>query len=1122
MRTLALLLSLFASAPALAQLDLVPQAGLPSAELAFSPDGKLLYAGDGSVWDTESGMMLRRLGLPAGMIALSSDGAILAHEPKRDYAKNQRTIAFIDTRTGATAGSYVRDDDGGHLVFGPDGGDLLRISAENTRLIRRDGSQVAREENRKGESGFTGAFLDKSNVVVVFRRDNNTSIARVLGPTLKGDQSFEVPGLTTQVSSAGDGRLILLQGEYVGGQLWDAKEGKLVRKLPIPGGTETQSPVALSPGGKLAAGRDGERAYRSVFLFDTEGQKPPIKIDLDAEETTSGALSWGVAFSPDGKLLAFGSTAHGVAIADVATGRVRKVLGKARLDAYALGFSADGRYLAVAGEESGQVHIWNLAEGRMETFIHHANTLEKSAWIDRVAIDAKGELVAVQGRKSVFVYERRTQKLLATMPGDSNTGLGLASSGEFLITAPRVNDKVPTALVLWDPRTGKEQSRIELSSSHRAFALSPDDRTIAIGGDGKVDFYSITDKAIVRTERLERPMARYQQGPVGFPLFSWGADGNAMLVEEDPALYATRLGVTQGNVRGKFGTLWYFWNGGGRIQPFMGQKVGGSSGNWAAIGGENGELVLFSGTEGWDRSHMRSHRANSYVSWQRQAHAGKVAAVAFDPGNGSVFASAGGDVKLWSTKDRGYATLIARGNEWIIITDDGYFDGSKNGGDLIAMVQHPRAFGVDQFAIRNNRPDLILSRFGLGDADALAHYKLQHERRVRKAGLTEEALAFDLKVPEAAIEPGEVSGRRLTLKLSCKDAASELKSSTIFVNDVPVIAAKPLSGKSADWSDSIMLSAGRNKIELSCTNQSGSESFRALREVEGPAAAKPNLYFLGFGVSRYAEKKLALQYAANDATDLGKVFGKMKGAFASVKVKTLLDQQVTAAAIAKAKDFFASAKEDDVAVLFIAGHGVHGEGSDATYYYLTHETNLADLAGTSAPFELVEDLLRDIAPRQKLFLMDTCESGELDGAQASGVVVASADSRAIRSRAVRGIRVKPAEGATQPAPRPYLLSRDRFIFNDLARRTGAIVFSSSRGGEYSYESAQLKNGLFTRALLTAFTSAAADGNKDGKVTTDELRAYVSEEVPRLAKGLQHPTVDRDNLTARFSFPIVKR
>ena len=99
----------------------------------------------------------------------------------------------------------------------------------------------------------------------------------------------------------------------------------------------------------------------------------------------------------------------------------------------------------------------------------------------------KGEWVAVQARKNVFVYERRTQKLLATMPGDSNTGLGFASSGELLITAPRVDDKVPTAVVLWDPRTGKEQSRIELSSSHRAFALSPDDRTIAIGGDGRVD-----------------------------------------------------------------------------------------------------------------------------------------------------------------------------------------------------------------------------------------------------------------------------------------------------------------------------------------------------------------------------------------------------------------------------------------------------------------------------------------------------------------------------------------------------------------------------------------------------------------------------------------------------------
>jgi len=41
-----------------------------------------------------------------------------------------------------------------------------------------------------------------------------------------------------------------------------------------------------------------------------------------------------------------------------------------------------------------------------------------------------------------------------------------------------------------------------------------------------------------------------------------------------------------------------------------------------------------------------------------------------------------------------------------------------------------------------------------------------------------------------------------------------------------------------------------------------------------------------------------------------------------------------------------------------------------------------------------------------------------------------------------------------------------------------------------------------------------------------LRAYVSAEVPKLVKTLradceQHPTVDRDNIYAKFAFPLSK-
>jgi uncharacterized caspase-like protein len=97
--------------------------------------------------------------------------------------------------------------------------------------------------------------------------------------------------------------------------------------------------------------------------------------------------------------------------------------------------------------------------------------------------------------------------------------------------------------------------------------------------------------------------------------------------------------------------------------------------------------------------------------------------------------------------------------------------------------------------------------------------------------------------------------------------------------------------------------------------------------------------------------------------------------------------------------------------------------------------------------------------------------------------------------------------------------RDRFIYKDLFRRSGAVVLSSSRGSELSYEKDELENGLFTEYVLRALSSKEADTDKDDRVSTDELRDYVSRSVSTASGGLQNPVVDRDNIEARFSLPI---
>jgi uncharacterized caspase-like protein len=166
-------------------------------------------------------------------------------------------------------------------------------------------------------------------------------------------------------------------------------------------------------------------------------------------------------------------------------------------------------------------------------------------------------------------------------------------------------------------------------------------------------------------------------------------------------------------------------------------------------------------------------------------------------------------------------------------------------------------------------------------------------------------------------------------------------------------------------------------------------------------------------------------------------------------------------------------------------------------------------------FDEIESLLRDVAPRRKLLLLDTCESGEMDE-------TARAELTAKMREAGLAARTSPVfqQAHSAEPKRVFLYERDRYIYNDLARRTGSIIFSASHAGEMSFESPKIQNGFFTHEILEALASSQADTNQDGRISIDELEAFVSLKVALMTGGMQRPTVDRDNINQRFSFPIL--
>jgi WD40 repeat protein len=469
---------------------------------------------------------------------------------------------------------------------------------------------------------------------------------------------------------------------------------------------------------------------------------------------------------------------------------------------------------------------------------------------------------------------------------------------------------------------------------------------------------------------------------------------------------------------------------------------------------------------------------------------------------------------LWRLGAEGaeHVALAADADDaWVVYAPDGLFDASHAGTQLVAVVQDGHAYPIDQFAAQTNRPDVLLERMGLGGRDRVEYFRTRVQRRIERMGITAEAL--DARAPRAGITSHVTVGEVEQLGVIAEPADRPLVRIDVFVDGVPAGSA-PVAPAGGTVDIPVALSAGTQTIEVVAVDDAGLASPRASLAIDGPARPR-SLWFVGFGVSDYADPALPdLGLADDDARALDRAFRHLDG-FAAVHTRTFLDDDVTPSSVAEARAFLEQAALDDVVVVFVAGHGLHAQDPAATYYFLPHDASLADLPGTAITLDALVGLVDGIASRNRLVLLDTCASGELD--EVAGPVALDNKSRGV----ARGVTLHTAAGAGYGA-RPWIYDRDRFVYDDLVRSGGAVVFSSARGGEYAYESASVGHGYFTAEILAALADRGSDLDRDGVISIEELRRTVADHVDQLSKGYQHPVVDHDNPEARIGFPAPDR
>lgn len=245
------------------------------------------------------------------------------------------------------------------------------------------------------------------------------------------------------------------------------------------------------------------------------------------------------------------------------------------------------------------------------------------------------------------------------------------------------------------------------------------------------------------------------------------------------------------------------------------------------------------------------------------------------------------------------------------------------------------------------------------------------------------------------------------------------------------------------------------------------------------ARQPPRLFVLAVGINDYTGPTPNLAFATNDALAIADIFRTQEGKlYREVHTRVLLDGNATRESILlELNRFIGRARADDVAIVFLAGHGVQTRG---TYYFLGHG---ADIHNPSLQGISGDALARHIAwadARKTITILDTSHSPVLPG--------------------IRGFRVAP---------------RMSDVIQQLAEAEGSIVISATSEGEEAMEGTS-GHGALTFAIREALLEGRArTGENRGVIDVATLFNYVSARVRELTNGFQNPSITG----MRQSFPV---
>ncbi|MCK9196864.1 MAG: caspase family protein [Syntrophales bacterium] len=768
---------------------------------------------------------------------------------------------------------------------------------------------------------------------------------------------------------------------------------------------------------------------------------------------------YSVAFSPDASLVLTGCANHKAKLWDVETGKaIKEFTGLTKDDLIdSVAFSPDGR-TALTGGSDKTIRLWDVATGReIRAFTGH------TAWVNSVGFSPDGKY---------------------------------ALSGSW-----------DGAIKLWDISTGAEIrtfKEIKTASEYKAVRVnmrSADRRgrggalPAAVAAPSKAD---VPPAPAVRDSTIKPSGGGTDIPPA---LIVRQAEKMAWNIESMKNRISTVIFSPDGKylLSGAWDSTIRMWD------VSTGQKIKTFAGHTGRINSlafsSDGARVLSAARDNlvklWDVATGRELRTFT-------GHTGEVSSIAFS-NKPNVVISGGfdGTIRFWNgNSGEEFIKFVGLNDgEWIIITQEGYYNSSLNGHKYLNILVNKKVYGIDQFYDLFYRPDIVTSKlrdenikdlitltlsdaiktppprvnFGILPKETNAPVaKICYRVKSTGGGIGEIRIFQNGKLIKSdgfyrEVVKNETTAKMKLASMNSRAVYQDMRSVAVKGQKLPGAQLDKPKGDLVEECVEVETIAGENEISLTAFNAPNTvQSFLETAKFTSTVRQdEPHLYILSVGIDKYRDASINLKYAAKDAKDFSaRLSEKARTLYKpeNIHLVGLANEQAGKQNILATIDSLSKKiKHGDCFIFFDASHGLLLQGQ---YYIVTSgfDGKLYSTTSLISSNEIVE-ISKKIKSLSQLFVFDTCHAGGVDT-----IVSGLYDAR----------------------------------MSVLAKKMGLHIFASA-GSVQTAMDGYKGNGLYTYTLLQGIANGSeVDSENDGTVTVTKLGRYSKDKTTEISTKLGHP------------------